>query len=322
MRPSTSALSEGRTPIVVGGTGLYLRAALADLDLPPAPPPGARERFEGLYDRLGPEQAHAALAERDPRAAEPSTRTTAGASSARSSWTRRGIARTPARPPLERETRHPTLIFGLDVPKASSPSASGAHGAMFGPGWRRRSPRAPGAGLEHREPDHRPARGRRAPPRGGDRGDRAPHAPIRGLPAQVDAPHPGVQRSPPTARRGDRGRDLAQPREPSPETASLGCRRFAVREMARARQRLSARRAEELGAPSSRSSSAGSATTTSAWALTGSSKWSPRTGRARRSSSGILTARRPSSLGTGRGSPRAGSPAAPGRRGHHRRRRA
>src|SRR4051812_25653535 len=33
-----SALAEGRTPIVVGGTGLYLRAALADLELPPAPP--------------------------------------------------------------------------------------------------------------------------------------------------------------------------------------------------------------------------------------------------------------------------------------------
>ena len=31
-------VAAGRTPIVVGGTGLYLRAALAGLDLPPAPP--------------------------------------------------------------------------------------------------------------------------------------------------------------------------------------------------------------------------------------------------------------------------------------------
>ena len=30
-------LAEGKTPIVVGGTGLYLRAALAVLALPPAP---------------------------------------------------------------------------------------------------------------------------------------------------------------------------------------------------------------------------------------------------------------------------------------------
>jgi tRNA dimethylallyltransferase len=33
-----AALAAGRTPIVVGGTGLYLRAALAELSLVPAPP--------------------------------------------------------------------------------------------------------------------------------------------------------------------------------------------------------------------------------------------------------------------------------------------
>src|SRR5881409_2454672 len=37
------AVAVGLTPIVAGGTGLYFRAALADLDLPPAPPEGARE---------------------------------------------------------------------------------------------------------------------------------------------------------------------------------------------------------------------------------------------------------------------------------------
>ena len=36
--------------VVAGGTGLYLRAALADLALPPPPPPGARERWEAAYD--------------------------------------------------------------------------------------------------------------------------------------------------------------------------------------------------------------------------------------------------------------------------------
>src|ERR1700751_3351649 len=34
-------LAAGRTPLVVGGTGLYFRAAFAELDLPPAPEPGA-----------------------------------------------------------------------------------------------------------------------------------------------------------------------------------------------------------------------------------------------------------------------------------------
>ena len=36
-------LTAGQRPIVVGGQGLYLRAALADLDLRPPPPEGARE---------------------------------------------------------------------------------------------------------------------------------------------------------------------------------------------------------------------------------------------------------------------------------------
>ncbi len=35
-----AALAQGRRPIVVGGTGLYLRAALAELDFEPAPPDG------------------------------------------------------------------------------------------------------------------------------------------------------------------------------------------------------------------------------------------------------------------------------------------
>ena len=44
-------LAAGATPIVVGGTGLYLRAALADLNLRPEPPPGLRAE---LAARLKP----------------------------------------------------------------------------------------------------------------------------------------------------------------------------------------------------------------------------------------------------------------------------
>ena len=47
-------LADGRTPVVVGGTGLYFRAALAELELPPVAGAGVRERFEQLYDELGP----------------------------------------------------------------------------------------------------------------------------------------------------------------------------------------------------------------------------------------------------------------------------
>src|SRR5207247_2734524 len=62
-------VATGRTAIVVGGTGLYLRAALSDLELPPPPAPGEREHWEAVYDELGAEGAHALLAERDPAAA-------------------------------------------------------------------------------------------------------------------------------------------------------------------------------------------------------------------------------------------------------------
>jgi tRNA dimethylallyltransferase len=108
-------LDAGRTPVVVGGTGLYLRAALAELDLPPAPAEGARERWGELYD-ADPGAAHARLAELDP-----------GAAAAVHPNDRRRVVRA-----LELaeagaslagdrlwgdETRLPTTIAGLDVPK-------------------------------------------------------------------------------------------------------------------------------------------------------------------------------------------------------------
>jgi len=56
-----AALASGRTPIVVGGTGLYLRAALADLDLKPPPPPELRERLMARLAAEGPAALHAEL---------------------------------------------------------------------------------------------------------------------------------------------------------------------------------------------------------------------------------------------------------------------
>lgn len=59
-----AALQAGRRPIVVGGTGLYLRAALTDLDLKPPPPPELRARIEAEIDARGAEAMHAELSDR------------------------------------------------------------------------------------------------------------------------------------------------------------------------------------------------------------------------------------------------------------------
>ena len=111
-------LAAGRTPVVVGGTGLYFRAALADLELPPAPAPGERERLERLYDRVGGERAHELLSERDP----------ATAAVVHANDRRRVVralelaeAGSSLRPSADRlwagKTRHPTLIVGFELPR-------------------------------------------------------------------------------------------------------------------------------------------------------------------------------------------------------------
>lgn len=111
-------LAAGRLPVVVGGTGLYLRAALVELQLPPTPAEGARERWAALYDERGAAAAHAELEARDPAAA-----------AAVHPNDRRRIVRalelaesgSSLRPENDRlwsvETRHPTVIVGLDLPK-------------------------------------------------------------------------------------------------------------------------------------------------------------------------------------------------------------
>jgi len=112
------ALAAGRTPVVVGGTGLYLRAALSELELPPAPVPGARARMERLYEQLGPERTHAVLRDRDPRAASSvhandKKRVVRALELAES-----GRSLAPAADMLwSTEVRHPTVVFALDVPK-------------------------------------------------------------------------------------------------------------------------------------------------------------------------------------------------------------
>jgi tRNA dimethylallyltransferase len=113
-----AALRQHRRPIVVGGTGLYLQAALTDLELRPPPDPAIRTRIESELAARGPEALHERLAARAPDAAasiDPRDRTRvaralellemgeepAPAGSESRLWTAR--------------LRHPTLLVGLTM---------------------------------------------------------------------------------------------------------------------------------------------------------------------------------------------------------------
>ncbi len=112
-REIDSLISEGRAPIVVGGTGLYLRAALADLDLRPPVPEEIRLEVEREITERGAAAVHAELDREVRGLAHPNDRkrvarlmelTRAGIDPARSAegmWTA--------------ELRHPTLLVGLVI---------------------------------------------------------------------------------------------------------------------------------------------------------------------------------------------------------------
>jgi len=109
-----ASLAASRTPVVVGGTGLYFRAALAELEVPPAPAPGARERWGAVYDR-NPALAHAQLSDMDPEAAaaihpNDRRRVVRALELAEVGHSLRGDRLWTG------DTRHPTTIVGLDVP--------------------------------------------------------------------------------------------------------------------------------------------------------------------------------------------------------------
>jgi tRNA dimethylallyltransferase len=114
-------LAAGRRPIVVGGTGLYLRAALCELDLRPPPPEGVRERWEAAMQLRGSPALHELLRERAPWAAE-----------ALNPNDRQRIVRAlelfdlgelePPEGPSQlwsEELRHPTLLAGLTMERAA-----------------------------------------------------------------------------------------------------------------------------------------------------------------------------------------------------------
>jgi tRNA dimethylallyltransferase len=62
-------IARGRVPVLAGGSGLYIRAALDDLDFP-GTDPVTRDRLESELTDLGAPALHARLARLDPAAAE------------------------------------------------------------------------------------------------------------------------------------------------------------------------------------------------------------------------------------------------------------
>ncbi len=113
-RLAHDAIDAAELPLVVGGTGLYFRAALSEMRIPP---PGRREHWQTEVDRLGPEEAHALLAARDPAAAARVHRNDRRRVVRALELAEAGHSLAPADDRLWTEdTRRPTTIVALDLP--------------------------------------------------------------------------------------------------------------------------------------------------------------------------------------------------------------
>jgi tRNA dimethylallyltransferase len=109
-----AAIDEAHTPLVVGGTGLYFRAALSELAIPPR---GRREHWQDEVDRLGTEAAHALLADRDPAAAARVHANDRRRVVRALELAEAGHTLAPADDRLwTDDTRYPTTIVALDLP--------------------------------------------------------------------------------------------------------------------------------------------------------------------------------------------------------------
>ena len=110
-----AALAAGRRAIVVGGTGLYLRAALADLDLRPPVPGAIRERRTRELAERGAAALHAELHARDAAAAA-AVPPTDGRRVVRALELLDAGHAPPGGDQLwTTDTRHPTLLAGLTM---------------------------------------------------------------------------------------------------------------------------------------------------------------------------------------------------------------
>ena len=106
-------LAAGRTPIVVGGTGLYLRAALTDLDLRPPVEPDLRAGLERELAEVGPATLHGRLSPETAAAVHPHDRKRIVRAL---ELEQTGTAPHPASAQLwSEELRRPTALFGITM---------------------------------------------------------------------------------------------------------------------------------------------------------------------------------------------------------------
>ena len=111
--------SEGRLPLVAGGTGLYLRAAIGKLELPPRVAPERRAFWDAEYERLGPAAAHEQLAAADRDAAARVHANDRKRVVRALELVEAGASLAPVADRLwSAETRLPTTAVALDVPLA------------------------------------------------------------------------------------------------------------------------------------------------------------------------------------------------------------
>jgi len=143
-------LAASRRPLVVGGTGLYLRAALSELSLRPPPPPGVRERWKAELERHGAPALHARLSERAPaaaRAVDPNDRQRVVRELELLELGEQPRSQGESQLWSE-EMRHPTLLVGLTMPRDALYAAIDARvEAMLAAGVREEVRRAHMAGA-------------------------------------------------------------------------------------------------------------------------------------------------------------------------------
>ncbi len=115
-----AACAAGRMPVVCGGTGLYVRAALEEMDFPAGGQTGnpVRERYARLAEELGPEEFHRRLAAVDPASAALIHHNNVRRVVRAFELLEQGTSYACEHETLHvRTDRHPTLYVGLSVPR-------------------------------------------------------------------------------------------------------------------------------------------------------------------------------------------------------------
>ena len=204
-REIDALVAERGTVVVSGGTGLYLRAALADIGVPPPVAPELRARIAGEVDD-DRDAAHRRLADLDPVAAEAVHPHDRKRLVRALELAETGESLVAGRDRLwHGATRRPTLVVGLDIaPTLLEQRIRERTETMFARGVveevraaisGRRVSRTAEKTLGLEEIAGTGARGARA--------RRRTHPSVRGVPTEVDASDPGSR--PPRRRKAARG---------------------------------------------------------------------------------------------------------------------